>query len=177
MTQSKSPPGSLPHNQPSSAALGASLNQFTANDFLPANRAGLTSGLSRPSLSYWQDAWRRLRKNKQSLASLFVVSSLLAFVFLGPLVWTVDPNHQDQTQISIGLSMGATAIVIGDRNDWPGLDASPIPAIEESTQELGAPANLRTVNAVCTLGVRLAWDPVARGCRLCDLSKRNCARA
>ncbi|MBL7670132.1 MAG: ABC transporter permease [Bdellovibrionaceae bacterium] len=160
MTQSKSPPGSLPHNQPSGAALGASLNQYTANDFLPANRAGLTSGLSRPSLSYWQDAWRRLRKNKQSLASLFVVSSLLIFVFLGPLVWTVDPNHQDQTQISIGLSMGATAIVIGDRNDWPGLDASPIPAIEESTQELGAPANLRTVDVVSTLGVRLAWDPV-----------------
>ncbi len=153
-----STPGTQALNQTSDQALNQTLDQFTAQDFLPASRVGIASSLSRPSLSYWQDAWRRLRKNKQSLASLFVVAFLLAFVFVGPLVWTIDPNHQDQTQTSIGLSAGATAVVIGNREDWAGVDAPVIPA--DGSVELTAPTNLRTVDTVSTLGVRIVWDPV-----------------
>ena len=29
--------------------------------------------ISRPSLSYWQDAWYRIRTNRRTLASLFIV--------------------------------------------------------------------------------------------------------
>lgn len=133
---------------------------FASDDFLPANRIGHASQLSRPSLSYWQDAWRRLRKNKQSLISLFVVLFLLAFVFIGPMIWTIDPTSQDQTQVSIGPSTGAKAVVVGSRDGWSGLEMPLIPAVPGATGELAAPANLRAIDEVSTQGIRLAWDPV-----------------
>ena len=57
-------------------------------------------GISRPSLSYWQDAWIRLKANKRAVYALYLVIGLLLFTFLGPLVWTVDPAAQDVEQIS-----------------------------------------------------------------------------
>jgi hypothetical protein len=41
----------------------------TAADFAQVVAARQTHVLSRPSLSYWQDAWRRLRQNNRSLIS------------------------------------------------------------------------------------------------------------
>ena len=51
-------------------AVGATLRR---DDFLPAQRVRSAGGLSRPSLSYWQDAWIRLARNRQALASLVIV--------------------------------------------------------------------------------------------------------
>lgn len=38
----------------------------------------------RPSLTYWQDAWRRLKQNKLSMIGIFTVVLILLFGFLGP---------------------------------------------------------------------------------------------
>ena len=42
--------------------------------------------LVRPSRSYWQDAWQRLKANKRALVSLYLVVGLILFTFAGPLV-------------------------------------------------------------------------------------------
>ena len=55
---------------------------------------------TRPSLSYWQDAWRRFKANPRSLVSLYIVMALGLFTVLGPWVWTIDPTTQDLDQIS-----------------------------------------------------------------------------
>ena len=57
-------------------------------------------GLARPSLSYWQDAWIRLRANRRAILSLYIIIAILAFTLLGPLVWKVDPSAQDLLQVS-----------------------------------------------------------------------------
>ncbi|HZK00856.1 MAG TPA: ABC transporter permease [Tissierellaceae bacterium] len=38
----------------------------------------------RPSLTYWQDAWRRLKQNKLSVLGMFTVILILLFGFVGP---------------------------------------------------------------------------------------------
>ena len=40
--------------------------------------------IDRPTISYWQDAWRRLRKNPVAMASLFVLGVLVVMVIIGP---------------------------------------------------------------------------------------------
>ncbi|GAA0301272.1 oligopeptide transport system permease protein [Gracilibacillus halotolerans] len=42
--------------------------------------------LSRPQLSYWKDAWIRLRKNKGAIAGLFVLTFIILLALLGPLM-------------------------------------------------------------------------------------------
>ena len=38
----------------------------------------------RPSLTYWQDAWRRLKQNKLSVLGMFAVVLIILFGFVGP---------------------------------------------------------------------------------------------
>lgn len=40
----------------------------------------------RPSLSFWADAWRRLKKNKAAIASLIILAFVIAIVLIGPLI-------------------------------------------------------------------------------------------
>ncbi|MBT2680898.1 ABC transporter permease [Bacillus sp. ISL-35] len=49
----------------------------------------------RPSLSYWQDAWRRLLKNKLAMMGLFFLSGLTFMAIFGPLISPHTVDHQD----------------------------------------------------------------------------------
>ena len=40
--------------------------------------------IERPTISYWQDAWRRLKKNPVAMASLVVLIFLVIMVIIGP---------------------------------------------------------------------------------------------
>ena len=132
----------------------------TAEDFLPLGAAREGERIDRPSLSYWQDVWRRLRKNRRALASLYIVLGLLAFTLLGPLVWTVDPAMQDLEQISQPPNAGRSALIIADNIPEPGLTRRRI-ASDALPDPSPAPANLRILGTANSEGVNLAWDPVA----------------
>src|SRR5262245_13895602 len=80
--------GALPAE--SSSATLERLMQLEKAEFTPAVRDANVHKITRPSLSYWQDAWIRLKKNKQALASLYIVIALLLFTSVGPLLWRVD---------------------------------------------------------------------------------------
>lgn len=56
----------------------------------------------RPSLSYWKDAWRRLRKNKLAMGGLIFLILLMLFAIFGPIfspysVTTTDYPSQNQS--------------------------------------------------------------------------------
>jgi len=57
--------------------------------------------ISRPSLTYWQDAWRRLKLNKASMAGLFTIFILVIIALLGPLVSPYTYFDQDLNLASI----------------------------------------------------------------------------
>ena len=69
-------------------------------DFERISDETVKESISRPSLSYWADAWIRLKANKRALFSLYLIVSLLVFTILGPLILNVDPAFQDIDQIS-----------------------------------------------------------------------------
>ena len=125
-----------------------------SEDFAPVVVARQVHALSRPSLSYWQDAGRRLRKNTSASASLGVVIALALFAIAGPWVWRVDPAVQDVGQISQPPSRPVTALIDEPATPWAGVTAEP-------TQAGLVVTNLRIAQPATTQSVQLVWDPVA----------------
>ena len=58
--------------------------KLSSSDFQPLPASEAVQQISRPSVSYWADAWRRLRENPRAMASLGLITFLLAFVSIGP---------------------------------------------------------------------------------------------
>ncbi|WP_042349186.1 ABC transporter permease [Bacillus massiliigorillae] len=53
--------------------------------------------ITRPSQSYWQDSWRRLRKNKLAMTGLFFLIILVLMAIFGPLI---SPHSVDRQVLS-----------------------------------------------------------------------------
>ncbi len=132
-------------------------------DFAPLSRQTLAPRAQRPSLSYWQDAWIRLRRNRQAWASLWILFALLLFTVAGPWLWTLDPSEQTLSRVSEPPSWHKEALVLPPpapyreelRSGWP-----EAPATAVDPQTLAAPANFAFIEAPSIQGVRLRWDPV-----------------
>ena len=123
-------------------------------DFSPVGAARDAQTLSRPSLSYWQDAWLRLKANRRALVSLFLVIGLLLFTLVGPWLWRVNPAAQDLDQVSQPPGVDRSALIVAPYTPWLGGD---VPG-----------TGLRLAEPATTQSVRLAWDalPSAQGHRV-----------
>lgn len=134
---------------------------LTAEDFHRVDTSDHVEQISRPSLSYWQDAWRRLKKNTRALISLYIVILLAFFTLIGPLVWTVDPSLQDLGQISQSPSLPKTALLTTSYQSWEGVVIDGFPAQpEEYLDVIPAPEQFRPYESPTTQAVRLVWEPV-----------------
>ncbi|HIS46941.1 MAG TPA: ABC transporter permease [Candidatus Scybalocola faecigallinarum] len=60
--------------------------------------------ISRPTISYWQDAWRRLRKNPVAMGALFVLGLLIIMVIVGPHIRGYDYINMNVTEKNLGAS-------------------------------------------------------------------------
>ncbi len=49
--------------------------------------------ISKPSLSFWQDAWLRIRKNKAAIVSMFILIFIVFMAFVGPFMVKHDPEN------------------------------------------------------------------------------------
>ncbi|NCB62254.1 MAG: ABC transporter permease [Clostridia bacterium] len=62
-------------------------NDLTPSDFESANQAEKENFIAeRKSVSYWADAWRRLRKNTVAMVAMVVLILIFLFAFAGPMV-------------------------------------------------------------------------------------------
>lgn len=131
---------------------------LTPDDFSPLLERPDKHGISRPSRSYWQDAWIRLKKNRRAILSLWMIVALVAFAVLGPLLWQVDPARQDIDQISQAPGVDRSAIIVAPYSAWDGSLSAGMEASSEL--HLAAPATSQAV--------RLRWDGIsgANGYRL-----------
>ena len=130
-------------------------------DFVPAPREAFARGPARPSLSYWKDAWIRLRANRQATVSLGIVCALALFTLVGPLVWPVDPGQPMLTRISEPPRWGNRLPIVPDLAPFeetllPGVPAAPV----ADGTTLPAPSGLRVVGTPSVVAVRLRWAPV-----------------
>lgn len=60
--------------------------------------------ISRPSLSYAQDAWRRLRSNKVAVVSMSLLVVYILFAIFAPIFSRYDMATQDVNAINMGFS-------------------------------------------------------------------------
>lgn len=49
-----------------------------------------SQAILRPSMTYWQDAWRRFKKNPIALISLVLIIVFAIMAFAGPLMTPFD---------------------------------------------------------------------------------------
>jgi len=57
--------------------------------------------IHRPSLSYWQDAWRRLKLNKVAMFSMWFVVFMAMVAIFGPMLFPdYRTNHLEETMLS-----------------------------------------------------------------------------
>jgi oligopeptide transport system permease protein len=131
-------------------------------DFAPVPRGDAARGPARPSLSYWSDAWLRLRRNRQAIASLLIVCGLVLFTLAGPFLWRLDPNRPELSRIDEPPRWDTRAEVLPEPPPFeetvlPGVPASP--AADGAT--LPAPSSLAVIDRATVESVRLRWAPVA----------------
>jgi len=124
---------------------------LTADDFKPLDSSEHHHSINRPSRSYWQDAWGRLKKNRRALVSLWIIVALLLFALVGPLLWSVDPARQDIDQISQAPGANRSATIVASYEYWGGqmTDSAPEPV---GSFNLGDAPNSQVV--------RLVWDAI-----------------
>ncbi len=141
-----------------------------ALDFRPATRGEPQARRLRPSLSYWQDAWRRLKLNPRAIASLALVIALLLFTLVGPLLWTLDPASQDLDQVSAPPGAARTAEVVLPYSPWAADAGAGANGHTSADGQAGAAthtdtdkqaAGLRLAAEATTQSVRFVWDPIA----------------
>ena len=135
-----------------------SLMKLTPEDLQPFVPTDRDDTVVRDSVSYWQNAWRRLRRNRRSMFSLYTVLLLLVFTYGAPLVVDLDGSTQDLTQISQTPGLARLSRLV-DTAPWAG-------RFQTHSQPAGADtldpvADLQLQGEAHTEFVRLRWSPVA----------------
>lgn len=69
--------------------------------------------ISRPNLSYWQDAWRRIRKNRVAFFSLMAISLYILLAIFAPILSSHDMAKQNADAMNQFIS----------KENWFGTDA------------------------------------------------------
>ena len=59
----------------------------------------------RPNISYWQDAWRRLKKNPIAMGALFVLIGILLMAIFAPIIRKMDYETVVTTKKNLSPSM------------------------------------------------------------------------
>jgi oligopeptide transport system permease protein len=126
-------------------------------DFERVTHAREAQVIARPSLSYWQDAWIRLKANTRALLSLYLVIGIALFTLAGPIVWPVDPAAQDLDQVGRPPTLGLRARVVPPHEPWV---PPKIPALPGPSSRLKATGEIRVVGDATTQAVRLSWHAV-----------------
>ncbi len=87
--------------------------------FKPLNRdESQKEQIARPSLTFWQDAWRRLKKNPLAMASLILLGSILLIALIGPFL--NDYNYYEQDYSVVNLKPFTPEAM--ESNHWFGTD-------------------------------------------------------
>ncbi len=92
-------PSSAP-SDPAPAAVQLTPDKFEIVGFTQEE----ANKIERPSISYWQDAWRRLRKNPVAMGALFVLGLLVIMVIIGPHIRGYDYINMNVADKNLGSS-------------------------------------------------------------------------
>lgn len=132
--------------------------EFPQELFQKKQKSQSANLIVRPSLSYWQDAFRRFRKNGQSIFAFSLAMILIVFSFIGPFFWTKDPAQQNLNSASMSPNLGENAIVIDESLTFtPDMAATDAVAATVGSV-LTAVQNFKVKGQPNTHSVILTWD-------------------
>ncbi|HEX9243299.1 MAG TPA: ABC transporter permease [Anaeromyxobacter sp.] len=130
-------------------------------DFASAPRTDAVARSSRPSLSYWKDAWIRLRRNRQATISLLIICGLVLFTVVGPALWRIDPNRPELSRISEPPRWDTRAEVLAEPPPFGETVLADVPpSLTADGAMLPSPASLELIGRATVESVRLRWAPV-----------------
>ena len=72
--------------------------------FKPLQKRDFQAELIRPSTTYWQDAWRRLKENPVAMGSLILIFFILLLAIFGPMFSPYTYSEQDLANKNQGPS-------------------------------------------------------------------------
>jgi oligopeptide transport system permease protein len=76
--------------------------QLNKQSFEPLLQKGTVEKIARPSITYRQDAWRRLKKNKLAMIGLYTILLIILIALTGP--WISSASYSDQNLIQTNQS-------------------------------------------------------------------------
>ncbi|WP_408010709.1 oligopeptide ABC transporter permease [Pseudalkalibacillus sp. A8] len=87
-----------------------------------------------PSLSFWQDAWMRLRKNKSAIVGCIILLALTVLAIFGPMMNDYGFDDQQLTRANLPAKVpGIEKLGIMDGTDDMGNDMYEMKGLEEGT--------------------------------------------
>lgn len=82
------------------------ISKLDPDVFEPVDRNTLaTNTVVRPSVSYWGDAWRRLKQNRLAMIGLFVIVIFVVAAAIGPLLCPYSYSEMDWSATKQGPSL------------------------------------------------------------------------
>jgi len=78
--------------------------QLSTELFKPLEQKVVQTELVRPSTTYWQDAWRRLKQNPAAMVSLAVIILIVLLAIFGPMFSPYTYSEQDFSRRNQGPS-------------------------------------------------------------------------
>jgi oligopeptide transport system permease protein len=159
------PANSQPTGATTRKPSGSSLEHPPARLFARRREDSLTSEvIHRPSLSYWKDAWQRIKRNKLAMVSaVYVLLLALTAIFLPP---SLDYSHDETEEWAQNLSpnLGRQAVVVPDQFEYQAIKSSQNWQESQDSdffEPPPAPASLQLMSPALTQGVAIRWPATA----------------
>jgi oligopeptide transport system permease protein len=119
--------------------------------------------IRRPSITYWQDAWMRIRKNKVAMAAgaYIVCLSLSALIIPEVIEYKYDQQEIWNAHTSPQWSGEEALVVAGSGTNYEPIVLDPPPAADSTfttDPPTGSPVNLRLMGPALTVGAAMTWD-------------------
>ncbi|WP_102274137.1 oligopeptide ABC transporter permease [Cytobacillus massiliigabonensis] len=99
--------------------------KITDDLFLPADLEKTSEEISRPTITYWAEVWKRFRKNKAAFIGLILISIILALAIFGPYANKHGYDEQDLTRANL-----PPKIPILEQASWLGLNGTDAQGID-----------------------------------------------
>lgn len=107
--------------------MSANLKGYTPDLFIPADSTMMNPDkVTNAPVTYWQDAWKRFRRNKASMIGFFVILVLVVMAIVGPVMNPYGFDDQDVKRAKL-----PPKVPVLEHVSWLGLSGKDINGVDQ----------------------------------------------
>jgi oligopeptide transport system permease protein len=153
----------------SQGEVGGGFKSETPHDELfvkiKSEESGGAEAIQRPSVSYWYDAWLRIKKNKLAIASALFIFMLASASMFMPYILHYDHTFQEVWNKNTPPTFGKEAVVVDPEHSWYvpvvlGERAETGGDFEFSEEAPAAPDGVEVIGTPTSAAVAIKWNAV-----------------